>query len=195
MSVASHHFNVSATAQQSLASRLNFKKSLLSGRTSFGLFINSASPTIAEQMTQAGYDWLLIDAQHSSLAPPQLQAMLGAALVNNTSALVRVNSPYDRNGIQQAIDLGAYGCMIPTIKSKEDVSAAVDSLFFPPIGSRSIAFPIRPQLGRGVQEYLNAANDEVVNVIQIETKSSLEKLEEVRQVYCTPTRVILLQGR
>ena len=70
-----------------------------------------------------------------------------------------------RAGIQQALDAGAYGVMIPTVKSAADARAAVDAAFFPPLGHRSIAFPIRPQLGRPVAEFIGAANDEVLMVL------------------------------
>lgn len=59
------------------------------------------------------------------------------------SVQVRVGGPEDRVGIQQALDLGASGIMVPTIKTVEDVKRVVDACYLPPLGSRSIAWPIR----------------------------------------------------
>ena len=87
--------------------------------------------------------------------------------------------PLGHAGIQQALDLGAFGVMVPTVKTVADARAAVDAAFFPPLGSRSIAFPIRPQLGREVAEFIAAANSEVLLILQVETAQCLENLEEV----------------
>lgn len=83
------------------------------------------------------------------------------------------------SGIQQALDLGAWGIMIPTVRTLEDALKAVDAAFFPPLGSRSIAFPISPQLGRPVADFLNAVNEETLLILQIETKESLENVDKI----------------
>ena len=152
------------------------------GKKSCGLFLNSASPVVAEQMAHVGYDWLLVDCQHSQVTHSNLSAMLGAIRSNNTPAYVRVPSPDDRPSIQQALDLGASAIMIPTIRTASDAQRAIDAAYFPPLGSRSIAFPIRPQLGKDVEEYLIGANHEVSVILQIETRECLHNLEEILSV-------------
>jgi len=69
--------------------------------------------------------------------------------------------------------------MIPTVRTPEDAQKAIQAAFFPPLGSRSIAFPISPQLGRPVAEFLESANDETLLILQIETKESMNYLEEI----------------
>ena len=69
--------------------------------------------------------------------------------------------------------------MIPTVRTPEDAHKAVQAAFFPPLGSRSIAFPISPQLGRPVAEFLESANDETLLLLQIETKESMDHLEDI----------------
>lgn len=154
----------------------------VSSKPSFGLFLNSASPIIAEQMGHVGYDWLLVDAQHSRIGVPDIAAMIGSVRSTGTKAYIRVPSPSDRPSIQQAVDVGAVGVMIPTIKTIYDVEQAIDSIYFPPMGSRSIAFPIRPQLGRSVEEYLDAANKEISLILQVETRQCLDNLEDIAKM-------------
>ena len=69
--------------------------------------------------------------------------------------------------------------MIPTVRTPQDAENCVQAAFFPPLGSRSIAFPISPQLGRPVDEFLASANDETLLILQIETKESMENLEAI----------------
>lgn len=165
-------------------SRREFKEVIKAGKKpSIGLFLNAGSPLIAERLAASGhYDWLLVDAQHSPIGPTQLQNMLTAISVHGCPSLVRVGGPDDRIGIQTAVDMGAYGIMIPTVRTADDARKLVQSALFPPRGSRSIAFPIRPQLGREVGEFLSAANDEVLLIIQIETAECLENLDAILSV-------------
>ncbi|GAB4814297.1 hypothetical protein N2152v2_001343 [Parachlorella kessleri] len=159
-----------------------FKRAVKGGQPTFGLFLDSASPLVAEQVAAFGYDYVLVDAQHSPVDHTQLAAMLTAISAAGCPSLVRVGGPHDRAGIQQALDLGAYGIMVPTVKTRGDVEAAVDACYFPPLGSRSIAWPVRPQLGRDVESFINSANDEVLLLIQVETKESYNNLEQILSV-------------
>eukprot|EP00887_Chlorella_sp_A99_P004853 scaffold4.g4853.t1 len=124
-----------------------------------------------------GYDWVVVDAQHSPLNHAALAAHLTAAAAGGAAAVVRVGGPHDVPGIQQALDLGAAGIMVPTVNSAEDVQRCVAAARYPtaafPAGMRSISWPVRPQLGRDVNEYLRAANEEV------ETRACLEHVEAV----------------
>jgi 4-hydroxy-2-oxoheptanedioate aldolase len=82
-------------------SRREFKAGIKEGKTqSFGLFLNSSSPQIAEQMAAAAeYDWLLVDAQHSPVGTNLMQSMLTSLAVHNCPSLVRVGGPDDRVGM------------------------------------------------------------------------------------------------
>lgn len=168
------------------ASRAAFKAAVRGGQPLLGLFLNSASPLAAEQLAQLDYDYLLVDIQHAPTDYQNLAAMITAVNAGGKPALVRVEGPHDRGGIQQALDLGAAGVMVPTVCTAADVERVVSACFYPspafPTGNRSISWPIRPQLGRGVPEYLAAANDEVVLIIQVETRQCYEDLEAVLSV-------------
>ena len=94
-----------------------FKKQLREGKPKFGIFVNSHSPTVAEQMAHSGYDWLLVDTQHGPMGYETLSAMLCGIASGGAKSLVRVGGYDDRAGIQQALDTGADGVLVPDRKS------------------------------------------------------------------------------
>ncbi|KAI7839070.1 hypothetical protein COHA_007212 [Chlorella ohadii] len=162
------------------------KQAVRSGKVLTGLFVNSASPLVAEQLATLPYDYMLVDIQHAPTDYQLLGACITAVNAAGKPALVRVEGPHDRGGIQQALDLGAAGIMVPTVNTVSDVEKAVSAMYYPsaecPTGSRSISWPIRPQLGRSVTEYIGAANDEVTLLIQVETRQCYEDLEAILSV-------------
>jgi len=99
-----------------------FKKQLRAGSPKLGLFVNSHSPTVAEQLAHSGYDWLLVDTQHGPMGYETLSAMLAGIAAGGAISLVRVGSYQDRPGIQQALDMGSDGVLIPYINTAEEAS-------------------------------------------------------------------------
>eukprot|EP00755_Sulcionema_specki_P000659 Sspe_Gene.115558::Locus_103150_Transcript_1_1_Confidence_1.000_Length_348::g.115558::m.115558/K02510/hpaI, hpcH; 4-hydroxy-2-oxoheptanedioate aldolase len=94
-------------------------KALLSG-VKVGLFLNSASPAVAEQLSLSGYDWLLVDTQHGPMDPQNLSDMLAAISSGRARSLVRVKGFDDRGGMQQALDAGADGILVPYINTVQE---------------------------------------------------------------------------
>src|SRR6202008_1096831 len=97
---------------QSMSAVLNgaeFKKQLREGKPKLGLFVNSHSPTVAEQLAHSGYDWLLVDSQHGPMGFETLSSMLAGIAMGGAKSLVRVAGYHDRGGIQQSLDTGADG--------------------------------------------------------------------------------------
>lgn len=120
-----------------------FKKQLRAGTPKLGIFLNAHSPTVAEQLSHSGYDWLLVDSQHGPMGYEKLSAMLSGISNGGAKSLVRVGSYSDRPGIQQSLDLGADGILVPYINSAEEARAAVTCARYPTAGTRSVYFPQR----------------------------------------------------
>ena len=72
----------------------DFKKELRAGSPKMGLFVNSHSPTVAEQLAHSGYDWLLVDTQHGPMNYEKLSAMLSGVSSGGAKSMVRVGG-YD----------------------------------------------------------------------------------------------------
>ena len=120
-----------------------FKKQLRAGQPKMGLFLNAHSPTVAEQLAHSGYDWLLVDTQHGPMGYEKLSAMLSGISNGGAKSLVRVGGYADRPGIQQALDMGADGVLIPYINTADEAREAVSCAKYPTVGTRSVYFPQR----------------------------------------------------
>src|SRR5258708_24620139 len=99
------------------ASGVDFKNELRAGHPKLGLFLNSHSPTIAEQLAHSGYDWLLVDTQHGPMGNERLSAMLGGIANGGARSLVHVEGYHDRGGIHQFLYMRAARVLVPSINT------------------------------------------------------------------------------
>jgi 4-hydroxy-2-oxoheptanedioate aldolase len=159
-----------------------FKKQLRDGIPKMGLFINSHSSTVAEQLAHSGYDWLLIDTQHGPMSFENLSSMLCAVSSGGAKSLVRVAGYHDRTGIQQALDMGADGVLIPYINTAEEARQAVSCARYPTIGTRSVYFPQRSTNKAGLLGYVGNANKNIIVALQVETASCIKNMAEIAAV-------------
>ena len=160
----------------------DFKKQLHDGQPKLGLFVNSHSPTVAEQLAHSGYDWLLIDTQHGPMGYEKLSAMLCAVSSGGAKSMVRVAGYNDRAGIQQALDLGADGILVPYINTAEEARQAVSCALYPTAGTRSVYFPQRSMNKNGLLGYAGNWNKNVILALQVETASCIENMAEIAAV-------------
>src|SRR5271170_4014330 len=159
-----------------------FKKQLREGRPKLGLFLNSHSPTVAEQLAHSGYDWLLVDTQHGPMGFPELSAMLAGISNGGAKSLVRVAGYQDRPGIQQSLDTGADGILVPYINTADEARQAVSCARYPTAGTRSVYFPQRSMNKDGLLGYARAANSNIIIALQVETASCIENMAEIAAV-------------
>jgi 4-hydroxy-2-oxoheptanedioate aldolase len=159
-----------------------FKQELRSGVPKMGLFLNSHSPTVAEQLAHSGYDWLLVDSQHGPMGYEKLSAMLSGISNGGAKSLVRVAGYSDRAGIQQSLDMGADGVLVPYINTAEEARQAVSCTRYPTTGTRSVYFPQRSMNKLGLLGYAGGANTNVIVALQVETASCIENMEEIAAV-------------
>jgi 4-hydroxy-2-oxoheptanedioate aldolase len=159
-----------------------FKKQLREGKPKMGLFLNSHSPTVAEQLAHSGYDWLLVDTQHGPMGNLELSAMLAGIANGGAKSMVRVQGYHDRGGIQQALDMGADGVLVPYINSADEARHAVSCARYPTAGTRSVYFPQRSMNRAGLLGYAGAANDNVILALQVETDSCITNIDEIAAV-------------
>ena len=160
----------------------DFKKQMREGKPKMGLFLNSHSPTVAEQLAHSGYDWLLVDSQHGPMGYEKLSAMLCAIAAGGAKSMVRVAGYSDRAGIQQALDLGADGVLVPYINTAEEARQAISCTKYPVAGTRSVYFPQRSMNKAGLLGYAGSANDNIIVALQVETASCIENMTEIAAV-------------
>jgi 4-hydroxy-2-oxoheptanedioate aldolase len=159
-----------------------FKKQLRAGTPKLGLFVNSHSPTVAEQLAHSGYDWLLVDSQHGPMGYEKLSAMLAGIANGGAKSIVRVGGYGDRSGIQQSLDLGADGVLVPYINNADEARQAVSCARYPTTGTRSVYFPQRSMNKEGLLGYAGGANSNVIVALQVETADCIKNIDEIAAV-------------
>jgi len=159
-----------------------FKKQLRAGTPKLGLFLNSHSPTVAEQLAFSGYDWLLVDTQHGPMGNESLSGMLSGISNGGANSMVRVGGYADRPGIQQSLDMGADGVLVPYINTAEEAAAAASCCRYPTAGTRSVYFPQRSMNREGLLGYAGAWNDNVVCALQVETADCIRNIDAIAAV-------------
>ena len=159
-----------------------FKKQLREGSPKMGLFLNAHSPTLAEQLAHSGYDWLLVDTQHGPMDHERLSAMMCAIGSGGAKSLVRVEGYHDRGGIQQALDLGADGVLVPYINNADEARQAVSCARYPTVGTRSVYFPQRSTNKAGLLGYVGNANANIIVALQVETASCIQNIAAIAAV-------------
>ena len=159
-----------------------FKQQLRAGTPKLGLFLNSHSPTVAEQLAHSGYDWLLVDSQHGPMGYEKLSAMISGISNGGAKSLVRVGGYSDRPGIQQSLDIGADGVLVPYINTAEEARQAVSCARYPTAGTRSVYFPQHSMNKEGLLGYAGGANKNVIVALQVETADCIKNIDEIAAV-------------
>jgi 4-hydroxy-2-oxoheptanedioate aldolase len=164
--------------------RMNHVKAALAeGKATFGAWLGLPSPLAARLTARAGYDWLMVDMEHSPLNYTMMAEIVGVIVdAQGPAPFVRV--PENTLGnIKQVLDSGAWGILCPMVNSAEEAEAIVSWCKYPPAGTRSIGGMFAP-LGFNVSrtEYLPHANNEVMVAIQIESKAGLDNVDKILAV-------------
>src|SRR6202046_2068766 len=159
-----------------------FKQELRAGKPKIGLFVNSHSPTVVEQLAHSGYDWLLVDSQHGPMSYETLSTMLAGIASGGAKSLVRVAGFADRAGIQQSLDTGADGVLVPYINTADEARQAGSCARYPTAGTRSVYFPQRRMNKGGGLGSAGGANANTVLALQVETASCIENIDEIAAV-------------
>src|SRR3989440_2565254 len=164
------------------AGGVDFKNELRAGHPKLGLFLNSHSPTIAEQLAHSGYDWLLVDTQHGPMGNERLSAMLAGIANGGDKSLVRVEGYHDRGGIQQSLDMGADGLLVPYINTAAEARQAVSCTKYPTTGTRSVYFPQRSMNKDGLLGYAGNWNKNGIVALQVEPADCIKNIDEIAAV-------------
>ncbi len=147
-----------------------------------GTFLNLGSSITAELAARAGFDWLLFDLEHGAGDRQELLAQLQAISAFDVSPIVRLGG-IDAITIKRILDIGAVGLMIPLVNTADDARRAIDAMLYPPEGQRGVAVSTRAAaFGGNFDEYFARANEELLVVVQIETRDALANLEDIASV-------------
>lgn len=159
-----------------------FKAALRDGRPQIGLWLNTGEPLLAELAGTAGFDWLVIDAEHG---PNDLRSIIGqlqALSASPAEAVVRppMGEPWM---IKQLLDAGARTLLVPMVDSAQQARALVQAVRYPPHGIRGVGAAVaRASAFNTITDYAETAADEICLLVQVETKAAVADLENIAAV-------------
>lgn len=165
-----------------------FKRALADKRPQIGLWSTLPDPYISEILAGTGFDWILLDTEHTPSDVPrmlrQLQAVdaaVPAQGAHNTTAVVRPdwNDPVL---IKRYLDIGAQTLLLPFVQSAAEARAAVSATRYAPIGIRGMGGSMRASNFGRTGNYVHHAHEQTCVLVQVETREALDQLEDILAV-------------
>jgi 2-dehydro-3-deoxyglucarate aldolase len=146
-----------------------------------GTWISSASPIVAEAVGLAGFDWGVLDMEHSPLDTMEVVHLLQALSGTKMTPVLRLpwNDPVT---VKRVLDAGATTLMFPFIENADEAARAVASTRYPPEGTRGLAGATRASRYGTLPNYFAQANKQIGVIVQLETVQALKQLEQIAAV-------------
>lgn len=158
-----------------------FKSALQGGRPLIGVWSMSNSTNAVEALGHSGYDWLLLDGEHSPQELADAMNHLRALAASPTMPIVRV-ATNDAILFKRYLDAGVTTLMVPYVQNPAEARAAVQAMYYPPAGQRGVAVMHRASRFGRVPDYLRNANEGLCLIVQLETLAAIARLEEIAAV-------------
>lgn len=157
------------------------KRALREGRPQIGLWSSLPTHNTVEVVAGAGFDWLLLDAEHAPAELPVIHSQLQAMAGGTAAAVVRPGWN-DAVLLKRLLDLGVQSFLVPMVQDADEARRAVAATRYPPQGIRGVAVAIRANRFGRVKDYARRANGEICVQVQLETRKALENLEAIAAV-------------
>jgi 4-hydroxy-2-oxoheptanedioate aldolase len=160
----------------------DFRKRVLAREWVTGTFLNLGSPVTVEIAGLAGFDWLLIDHEHGPGGEDTMLHQLQAAAGTPAFPIVRI-AMNETPRFKRALDMGAFGVMVPYVNTAAETRAAVNAMRYPPHGIRGVAkFHRGAGFGGDFEDYYLHAHERLLCVIQIETPEAVANIDAIAAV-------------
>lgn len=156
----------------------SFKRALKAGKAQIGLWSSLSSNYAVEVVAGAGFDWILLDSEHSPADLENLLTQLQASAPYPTHAVVRV--PWnDMVTMKRVLDIGAQSLLVPYVCTAAEARSAVSYTRYPPAGVRGVAGTTRATRFGRVRDYAKHAHEELCVLVQVETQAALDNIEAI----------------
>jgi len=161
----------------------NINNRLRNGKPVVGSWITSGSAAIAELMATAGFDYLCVDVEHSSVDLSQTEHLFRAIQSGSTTCVpfVRLHG-IDYAHVKRFLDAGAKGVVAPLVKTKFEVEQLISAVKYPPMGERGVGFCRANAYGFRLEDEFEIANGETTVVLQIEHIDAVKNIESILSV-------------
>jgi 4-hydroxy-2-oxoheptanedioate aldolase len=161
--------------------RNSFKQAIAAGQLQIGLWSSLCSNIGAEIVADSGFDWILLDTEHSPNEIPGLLSQLQAIGRGTATPIIRP-AWNDAVLVKRALDIGTQSVLVPYVQNPEEARRAVAAVRYPPAGIRGVAAGARASRYGRITDYLKKADDEVCLLVQVETRAALDQLEAIAKV-------------
>jgi 4-hydroxy-2-oxoheptanedioate aldolase len=158
-----------------------FKRDLLAGRQMLGVFATLGSPALVELLGGCGFDWVMIDTEHS---PTELSGVVDhLRALDRAGAAAVVRPPWaDMVMTKRLLDFGVQTILFPYIQMAAEAALAVSYTRYPPAGLRGVSGASRGAGYGLIDDYFPRIDDEICTLVQIETREALDALEAIAAV-------------
>ena len=158
-----------------------FKRALKAGTPQIGLWSSLSSNYSVEVIAGAGFDWILLDTEHSPADLENLLGQLQAAAPYPAHPVVRV--PWnDMVTMKRVLDIGAQSLLVPYVSTPAEAQSAVSYTRYPPAGVRGVAGTTRATRFGRVKDYAKRAHEEICVLVQVETQAALDNIEAICEI-------------
>ena len=161
--------------------RNDFKHALKAGKAQIGMWSSLSSHIVAEILAHAGFDWVLLDTEHSPNELPMVQAQL-QAMVGGTATPVVRPAWNDMVLVKRFLDIGAQSLLLPYVQTKEEAENAVRYTRYPQAGVRGVAGATRAAGYGRTKDYMKQAHEEICLLLQVETRKAMANIEAIAEV-------------
>ena len=150
-----------------------FTQAIAKQQKQIGLWVSLSSNFAAEVVAGSGYDWVLVDMEHS---PNDLNSVLAQLQVFAASGSTAIARPQwnDPVMVKRLLDIGAPGLLFPMIQTVEEAQAAVAATRYPPNGIRGVSGSTRANAFGRVSDYFDNIEKQTTILVQLETRSAIE---------------------
>ena len=157
---------------------MTLKQKLLNKERSIGSWLTIPHISVVEILASAGFEWLTIDIEHTSIDLNQCFELIASIQGNGMKALVRV-SKNEEVVIKRVLDAGADGIIVPMIKNGAEAQKALDYTYYPPRGKRGVGLSRAQNYGIGFDAYKEHLNKNIIVIAQIEHIEAVENIHEI----------------
>jgi 2-keto-3-deoxy-L-rhamnonate aldolase RhmA len=157
------------------------KNRLKARELTVGSWITLGHASIAEIMARAGFDWLVVDLEHSVIAIDTAADMIRVIDLCGVVPLVRLTSNHS-DQIKRVMDAGAHGIIVPMVNTAEEARRAVAAVRYAPAGNRGVGLARAQGYGARFQEYLSWQRESAIVVVMVEHKDAIGNLRDILAV-------------
>ena len=159
----------------------SFRQRLLAGETLIGCWCSLANPITTEVLGIAGFDWLLLDGEHS---PNDVGTFIPQLMALKDSASAPIARPASNNvvEIKRLLDAGFYNFLVPMVESVDEARRAVAATRYPPKGVRGVSVSQRSNRFGSVPDYFAGIDEQICVLVQIESRKGLAAATEIARV-------------